>query len=161
MSSNPDSSWKKGAKVRVVTNAGGLNPLACAEACAECLKAADFRSWKIGVVYGDDVLNIINNDPSNKDYQNLVNRESLTTIKDRLVTANAYLGAHEIVQALEKDADIVITGRVADPSLTVAPCVASFNWSWQDYDKIAGATIAGHIIECGTQVNRRRFLLNG
>lgn len=56
------------------------------------------------------------------------------------------------MQALEEGADIVITGRVADPSLTVAPCVASFGWSWQDYDKIAGATIAGHLIECGTQV---------
>ena len=68
------------------------------------------------------------------------------------MTANAYMGAHPIVRAIEMDADIVITGRVADPSLTVAPCVASFNWPWQDFDKIAAATIAGHLIECGTQV---------
>lgn len=143
--------WREGSKVRIVTNAGGLNPLACAEACAEILRAADFRSWKIGVVYGDDVLSIISNDPSNKDYQNLETHEPLSAIKSKLVTANAYLGAHPIVKALEEGADIVITGRVADPSLTVAPCVASFSWSWQDFDKIAGATIAGHLIECGTQ----------
>lgn len=144
--------WKEGAKVRIVTNAGGLNPLGCAQACAEILQAATFRSWKIGVVYGDDVLNIMDNDSSNENYQNLETGEPLSAVKSKLVTANAYLGAHPIVKALEEGADIVITGRVADPSLTVAPCLASFAWSWQDYDKIAGATIAGHLIECGTQV---------
>ena len=144
--------WKEGARVRIVTNAGGLSPLACAEECAGILRAAAFRSWKIGVVYGDDVLSILSNDLNNGDYQNLETHEHLEAIKSRLITANAYLGAHPIAKALEEGADIVITGRVADPSLTVGPCVASFNWSWQDYDKIAGATIAGHLIECGTQV---------
>ncbi len=144
--------WEVGSKVRIVTNAGGLNPLACAEACAEVLRVDAFRRWKIGVVIGDDVLNILTNDDNNADYQNLETHESLHGIRSKLVTANVYLGAHPIVKALEEGADIVITGRVADPSLTVAPCVFSFNWSWQDYDKIAGATIAGHLIECGTQV---------
>ena len=69
-----------------------------------------------------------------------------------LITANAYLGAQPIVEALTAGAAIVITGRVADPSLTVAPCVVEFGWDWNDYDLIAGATIAGHLIECGTQV---------
>ncbi len=144
--------WKEGSEVRVVTNAGGLNPIACAEACAEVLRAHPFRTWKIGIVYGDDVLSILSHDPNHENYQNLETHQSLSTVKNKLVTANAYLGAHPIVKALEEGADIVITGRVADPSLTVAPCVASFNWSWQDYDKIAAATIAGHLIECGTQV---------
>lgn len=144
--------WKMGARVRIVTNAGGLNPTNCGEACAAILRENSFRPWKIGIVEGDDVFYSVNNDPSNKNYQNLETQESLTAIKGKLMTANAYLGAQPIVQALEKGADIVITGRVADPSLTVAPCVASFNWSWQDFDKIAGATIAGHLIECGTQV---------
>src|SRR6185436_20336971 len=69
-----------------------------------------------------------------------------------LITANAYLGAQPIVEALTAGAAIVITGRVADPSLTVAPCVVEFGGDWNDYDLIAGATIAGHLIECGTQV---------
>lgn len=144
--------WKKGAKVRIVTNAGGLNPVACAEACAKILREHTFRPWKIGVVAGDDVFNILNKDLDNKNYQNLETQESLNKIKNQLMTANAYLGAQPIAKALEEGADIVITGRVADPSLTVAPCVAGFNWSWDEYDKIAGATIAGHLIECGTQV---------
>lgn len=144
--------WEDGAKVRLITNAGGLNPIGCAEACAEILREAGFWRWKIGVVVGDDVLHVIAANANHEDYQNLETQESMHTIKSKLVTANAYLGAHSIVKALEEDANIVITGRVADPSLTVAPCVASFNWSWQDYDKLAGATIAGHLIECGTQV---------
>lgn len=145
--------WKQGAKVRIVTNAGGLNPMACAQAVAEVLRHAEgFHACKIGVVYGDDVLGLLTKDGKNADYNNMETQEALGTIQKRLVTANAYLGAHGIVEALGQDADIVITGRVADPSLTVAPCVVSFNWSWQDYDKLAGATIAGHLIECGTQV---------
>lgn len=144
--------WKGGSKVRIVTNAGGLNPMACANACAEILRTETFRSWKIGVVEGDDVLRLLVNDFDHANYQNMETHASLGVIKDKIMTANAYLGAHPIVKALELGADIIITGRVADPSLTVAPCVASFNWSWQDYDKIAGATIAGHLIECGTQV---------
>ena len=68
------------------------------------------------------------------------------------MTANAYIGAEPIADALRRGADIVITGRVADPSLTVGPCVAHFGWKTDDYSKLAGATVAGHLIECGTQV---------
>jgi hypothetical protein len=71
---------------------------------------------------------------------------------DRLVTANAYLGASAIGDALRAGADMVITGRVADPSLTVGPCLAHFGWNRDDYSRLAGATVAGHLIECGTQV---------
>lgn len=144
--------WKEGSQVRIVTNAGGLSPLGCAEACVEILRQYPFRKWKIGVVFGDDVLKTMIADKVAENYRNLETHEPLSLIKNKLVTANAYLGAHAIAKVLDEGADIVITGRVADPSLTVAPCVASFKWSWQDYDKIAGATIAGHLIECGTQV---------
>jgi hypothetical protein len=137
--------WKNGSKVKVVANAGGLNPQACAKACAELLKKHGLH-LVIGTVTGDDVLDVLNEGP------NLETGEPLSTIKDRLVTANAYLGAAPIAEALEKGADIVITGRVADPSLTVGPCMHHFKWKESDYDKIAGATIAGHLIECGTQV---------
>ncbi len=138
--------WKKGLKFKFVSNGGGLNPLACALAAAEILQGLPL---KIGVVHGDDVISLMQ---PGSNYKNLENGQSLETIKDTLVTANAYFGAQGIVQALEKGADIIITGRTADPSLTVGPCMAHFGWSGKDYDKLAGATVAGHLIECGTQV---------
>lgn len=137
--------WQKGSQVKVVSNAGGLNPEECAKACAEVLKNCGL-SLTIGMVSGDNVLDIL------KEGQNLETGEPLSHIRERLVTANAYLGAHPIAKALNQGADIVITGRVADPSLTVGPCMAHFKWVPDAYDKIAGATVAGHLIECGTQV---------
>jgi hypothetical protein len=117
---------------------------------AEVLRAAGCQGMKIGVVTGDDVLPILY-EPS-QDFPHLETGVALSTVAKDLVTANAYLGAAPIVEAIRAGADIVVTGRVADPSLTVAPCVAHFNWSNNDYPRIAGATIAGHLIECGTQV---------
>lgn len=148
--------WRKGAKVRVITNAGGLNPQGCAQACSEVLRQAGVRPMKIGVVTGDDVLPVIRkagaNEAKSESFANLETGESVTKVCDLLTTANAYLGAQPLVEALAAGADVVITGRVADPSLTVAPGLAEFGWSASDYDRIAGATIAGHLIECGTQV---------
>ena len=139
--------WLAGHPVKVVTNAGGLNPRACAEACRQVLHEAGCHKT-IAIVTGDDVIDIIK---TQSPFNNLDNGAAIDTVRDRLVTANAYLGAHGIVEALDNGADIVITGRTADPSLTVAPCVHYYKWSWDDYDKLAGATIAGHLIECGTQ----------
>jgi hypothetical protein len=84
-------------------------------------------------------------------FANLETGALLSTVAPRLVTANAYLGAGAIADALRAGADVVITGRVADPSLTVGPCIAHFGWSPADFGPIAGATVAGHLIECGTQ----------
>jgi hypothetical protein len=78
--------------------------------------------------------------------------QDLSTIRERVVSANAYLGAWGIVEALRQGADIVITGRVADASLTVAPAVHEFGWDWQDWNRLSAATVAGHLIECGAQV---------
>ncbi|HEY7087298.1 MAG TPA: acyclic terpene utilization AtuA family protein [Tepidisphaeraceae bacterium] len=128
--------WRGGRPLRLVANAGGLNPRGCAEACVAILREARCNGLKIGVVSGDDVLSLVRNEPA----------------PAPLITANAYLGAAPIVEAIRQDADIIITGRVADPSLTVAPCIAHFNWRDDEYDKLAGATVAGHLIECGTQV---------
>lgn len=144
--------WKKGSKVKVITNAGGLNPLGCAKACAKVLEKQCGRPFKIAVVSGDNVLSELREQPENPHYQNLDTQASLETVLASLNTANVYLGAESLVKALQQDVDIVITGRVTDPSLTVAPCVAHFGWSWHDYDLLASATIAGHLIECGTQV---------
>ena len=127
--------WRDGRKLRLVTNAGGLNPSGLARACVGLLRETGCRGLKIGVVSGDDVLD-------------QVQRKS----DEQLITANAYLGAAPIVDAIRAGAQIVVTGRVADPSLTVGPCIAHFGWSSNDFDGIAGATVAGHLIECGTQV---------
>ena len=124
--------WQNGLKFKLVTNGGGLNPRGCAEAAAEILKGSGL---KIGIVSGDNVLDSISVDDKGH----------------KLVTANAYFGADGIVEALGRGADIVITGRTADPSMTVGPCMHHFGWKKDQYNEIAGATIAGHVIECGTQ----------
>lgn len=123
--------WKSGRKLGLITNAGGLNPRGCADACMKLLP----RKMKVAVISGDDVLEQIR-----------------PTTDKTLVTANAYLGAAPVVEAINAGAELIITGRVADPSLTVAPAIAHFKWSAEDFDRIAGATVAGHLIECGTQV---------
>ncbi len=144
--------WRKGMKTRLVSNAGGLNPLGCGEACRSVLRESGCSDLSIYVVGGDDVLSQLKSESGNESYKNLETGESIGSVIDRLVTANAYLGAEAIAQALGEGADIVVTGRVADPSLTVAACMAHFGWSAEDYDRIGGATVAGHLIECGTQV---------
>src|SRR5947208_15245554 len=104
----------------------------------------------MSVVGGDDVLGMLRAGGS---FKHLETGAELTGVSDRLVTANAYLGAAPIVEALKAGADIVISWRVADPSLTVAPCMAHFGWKASDVDAIAGATVAGQLMECGTQVS--------
>lgn len=148
--------WKSGRQLRVVTNAGGLNPAGCAEACAQVLRNAGCRNLRIGIVSGDDVLPEIRaaltSNPHTRDFAHMESGEPIETIRESLVTANAYIGAAPMVEAIQKGADLVISGRVADPSLTVAPCVAHFGWKADDFARPAGATVAGHLIECGTQV---------
>lgn len=141
--------WRAGGQTKLVTNAGGLDPVACAEAVRAELARANLGHLKIAVLTGDDVLTAVTSGAA--DFRNLETGTGLEEIMDRLVTANAYLGAEGIAAALRAGADIVITGRVADPSLTVGPCVAHFGWKRNDHDRLAGATVAGHLIECGTQ----------
>lgn len=147
--------WAAGGRCRVIANAGGLNPVACAAACRHVLEQTGCRSLRIGIVDGDDVRRILQSEAAGTiaaQFNNLDTGESLGRNVDRLLTANAYLGADPIVQALVEGADIVITGRVADPSMVVAACRHHFQWNASDLDPIAGATVAGHLIECGTQV---------
>jgi Acyclic terpene utilisation family protein AtuA len=146
--------WSFGGRCRLITNAGGLNPLGCAEACRAALEQAGCRSLRIGIVAGDDVLEQARAVAATQshNFKTLDTGASIGHIRDRLVTANAYLGAGPIIEALADGADIVITGRVADPSLVVAPCVYHFGWNEDQLDRLAGATVAGHLVECGTQV---------
>lgn len=141
--------WQEGGRTRIVTNAGGLDPVACGEAVRAELAKAGLSRLKVAVVTGDDVLTRVR--AGGPDFRNLETGAELAAVADRLVTANAYLGAAGIAAALRAGAHIVVTGRVADPSLTVGPCCAHYGWAADDHDRLAGATVAGHLIECGTQ----------
>jgi hypothetical protein len=141
--------WQQGGRTRIVTNAGGLDPLACGAAVRAELAQAGLARLRVAVVTGDDVLALVR--LGGPGFRNLETGADLATVAARLVTANAYLGAAAIADALRAGADIVVTGRVADPSLTVGPCAAHFGWAPDDWDRLAGATVAGHLLECGTQ----------
>lgn len=147
--------WQAGGRCKLITNAGGLNPEACARACLARLNELGGAPIRIGVVSGDGVLDQLH-DPQNPGagttFRHLESGEPISTVRDRLVTANAYLGAAPLMSALAQGADVVITGRVADPSLTVAACAHHFGWAADDWRRWAGATVAGHLIECGVQV---------
>jgi hypothetical protein len=149
--------WKKGVKTRIVTNAGGLNPEGCAREVQRVLTENGCANLKVGVVSGDDVLPLLRN-PGKSTlplHRNLETGKPLRDIASQLVTASAYVGADEVARVIRAGADIVVTGRVADPSLTVAPCLAHFGWrpGVNGYlNRVASATVAGHLIECGTQV---------
>jgi hypothetical protein len=147
--------WQAGGRCKLITNAGGLNPLACAQACAAKLAAMGGPKVRIGVVTGDNVLDQLKDEhhaDGEQFFRHLESHKSIESVRDRLVTANAYLGAAPIVEALAAGADIVITGRVADPSLTLAACIHEFQWKSDDWDRLASGTVAGHLIECGVQV---------
>ncbi|GIW87956.1 MAG: hypothetical protein KatS3mg108_2280 [Isosphaeraceae bacterium] len=135
--------------LRIVTNGGGLNVTACAAACAAELDPMT----PIGVVTGDDVLADL---PTwlveGVRLDHLETGAPLTDVADRLVCANVYLGARPIAEALSQGAQVVLTGRVADASLALGPAAAYHGWSWDDYDTLASASVAGHLIECGAQV---------
>ena len=138
--------------LRVISNAGGLNPLACARAVSTEMCAAGLPDLAVGVVAGDDLLDrIAELQQRGARFENLDTAQPLSDVKAEIVSANAYLGAEPIARALESDARVVISGRVADASLTVAPAVHQFHWDWQDWDRLAAASVAGHVIECGAQ----------
>ncbi len=137
----------------VVTNAGGLNPPSCAARCAEVLTKSMDRDTTIGVVTGDDLLGRIPGwIAEGVDLSHMETGRPITEVADRLVCANAYLGARPITEAIQGGAQVIVTGRVADASLTLGPAVAAFGWVWNDWPRLAGATVAGHLIECGAQV---------
>ena len=145
--------WQNGGRCRIITNAGGLNPLGCARACLDALQQAGCTGRTVAAVSGDDVLALLQSPQGDgEELRNLDTGRPIAEVRQRLMTANAYLGAKPIVEALARGAELVITGRVADPSLTVAACVHRFAWAEDDWDRLAGATVAGHLIECGTQV---------
>lgn len=140
-------------QLRIVTNAGGVNPYACARAAAQVLDNANLPSLRIGVVSGDDLLGRLDElIAAGCEFENLDTGQPLKELSEQIACANAYLGAQPIAQALDESARIVITGRVADASLAVGPAVREFGWQWDQWNYLAGASVAGHLIECGAQV---------
>ena len=139
--------------VRIVANAGGVNPIACALAIRAVLdKHPKGKAVKIGVVTGDDLLPRLDELlKSGHALGNMDTGEELGTVRERVVSANAYLGSGPIVAALAQGAQIVITGRSTDTALTMAPLRFTYGWKDDDWDRLAAGIIAGHIIECGAQ----------
>jgi len=143
---------KSQPQLKIVTNAGGMNPASCARAAAAILAEAGLGETLIGVVSGDDLLPRLDELRSEGcDFKNLDTGRMLADLDQPIVSANAYLGARPIAEALAGGARIVITGRVADASLTLGPAVHEFGWSWTDWDRLAAGSVAGHLIECGAQ----------
>ncbi|HTK56137.1 MAG TPA: acyclic terpene utilization AtuA family protein [Gemmatimonadales bacterium] len=140
-------------KIRVISNAGGVNPRACAEAVIGGARKLGLAGQvKVALVSGDDILPRLDALlAQGHEMRDMDTGRPLSDIRDEVVSANAYIGMAPVVEALDKGADIVITGRVTDTGLTLGPLVHEHGWSDQDWDKIAAGTIAGHIIECGAQ----------
>ncbi len=141
--------------IKVTANAGGVNPRACAQAVAETAGRLGLAGkLRIGVVTGDDLLGRLDGLLARgHELENLDTGCPLRDVRDRVVSANAYLGAWPVVEALRRGADIVITGRVTDTGLTLAPMIHAFAWRPDAWDLLAAGTVAGHTIECGAQAS--------
>ncbi len=142
----------KEKKVKVIANAGGLNPGSCREALKRACEEAGV-DLKIGVLLGDDLTRKIDE----LRQMGVAEMETGAPLPERLVSINAYLGAPGIARLLDEGADIVITGRVTDSALVLAPLIHEFGWSLDDYDRLASGSLAGHIIECGAQCTGGNF----
>jgi hypothetical protein len=139
--------------IRVVTNAGGVNPRGCAEAVVGAARRLGLAGKvRVGLVSGDDILERLDDLMARgHDLSDLDSGRPLAEVRDRVLSANAYLGLAPIVEALRQGANVIVTGRVTDTGLTLGPLVHEFGWARDDWDRIAAGTIAGHIIECGAQ----------
>jgi hypothetical protein len=136
--------------VKIMSNAGGVNPIACAEKIQQIASEKGY-SIKIAVVHGDNILSDIDTLLDSEKLNHMETGASVLTVKDQLMSANVYFGAAPMVKALEMGAQIVITGRVTDTGLCLAPLIHEFGWSMDNFDLMASGTVAGHILECGAQ----------
>jgi hypothetical protein len=147
-------------RIRVTSNAGGVNPRGCAQAVLEVARSLELADQvKIGLVSGDDILDRLDQlMAAGHSLTNMDTGRPLVEVRDRVLSANAYLGMAPIVEALRGGADIVITGRVTDTGLTLGPIFHEFAWPPDDWDRVAAGTVAGHIIECGAQCSGGNLL---
>lgn len=142
-------------KTKIIANAGGVNPAYCAKEVKKLLENTKTgRRLKIAIIYGDDLTeNIDKLIKGDEKFKNIDTHKDLSTLKKKIVSANAYLGREKVVEALKAGADIVITGRVADASLTLAALDYEFNYDAKDYNSLAKGILAGHLLECGAQAS--------
>jgi hypothetical protein len=140
--------------IKVVANAGGVNPHGCAEAVVRVARQLGLEDGtRVGIVAGDDLMERIDDlIGQGNELANMDTGEPLAQVRDRIQSANVYFGAEPIVEALRRGAQIVVTGRCTDTGLTLGPIMHEFGWKADDWDRLAAGTIAGHTIECGAQV---------
>jgi Acyclic terpene utilisation family protein AtuA len=141
--------------IKVTANAGGVNVRGCADAVVDVARELGLEGKvRIAIVTGDDIMPRLDELlERGVELRNMDNGEPLATVRDRIQSANAYLGAWPLVEALKTGAQIVITGRATDTGLTLAPLIHEFGWAVDDWNRLASGTIAGHIIECGAQAS--------
>ena len=138
-------------KVRVISNAGGINPIGLGRKIIELAKKLNLNI-KVGVVYGDDIVNhLYELTAAGERFTNMETGDDFFKVRSRITSANIYLGAEPVVKALDAGCQIVVTGRVTDTGITLAPMIHEFGWGMDDWDKMAAGIVAGHIIECGAQ----------
>ncbi len=144
--------------LKIVTNAGGINPIGCARAVLAELAKEGLEGVKVGVVYGDDILDQLPGlIASGEKLRNMETGEPLEGVLKRVVSANVYFGAAPIVDVLNGGAQIVVTGRCTDTGLALAPMAHAFGWPLDDYRLAASGTVAGHLLECGAQASGGNF----
>ncbi len=142
----------------LITNGGGVNLEACRDAIMEVARKHGL-AVKIGIVTGDDILDSLDElTAQGAELKNMEDGEPVSNVRDRVLSANVYLGAVPIVEALKQGAQIIVTGRTTDTGLCLAPMIHEFGWSLDDWDKLAAGTIAGHIIECGAQSSGGNYM---
>ena len=137
--------------VKVITNAGGVNPQSCRSELIQLAKNSG-KEIKIGVIQGDDIFpTLAELRKKGVSFENMDTGADFDSIMDKVYSANVYINSSTISEALDKGAQIVLAGRVSDPGLALGPCIYEFGWKDQDYDLLAAGTLAGHITECGAQ----------
>src|ERR1700704_4830121 len=139
--------------IKIVTNMGAANPLAAARKTAEIARSIGLPSLKIAAIVGDDVLDAC----KDGDLKIMEFDGTIKQLGNRLLSANAYLGAEPMAQALAAGADIVITGRASDPALFLAPMIHAFGWAMDDWNLLGQGTVAGHLLECAGQITGGYF----
>lgn len=139
--------------VKIITNMGAANPVAAMNKTVEIARELKLGDLKIAAVTGDDVFDLV----KGKNYKILETGEDLSTIKHSMISANAYLGMEPIIEALSNGADIVITGRVADPALFMAPVFHEFKWPLKNWELVGKGTVLGHLLECAGQITGGYF----